>query len=105
MRNASPKPADTDATSSDERRHWSQLILLRPDNQAVIGVFLIAGLVMLAGLWLWHGWVHHDIVEIDTAEPLPYRFTVDINAASPAELAQLPDVGETLATRIVEAPE
>ncbi len=103
MRNASPKPADTDTASSEERRHWSQLVLLRPDNQAVIGVFLIAGLVMLAALWLWHGWVRDDIVEIDAAEPLPYRFTIDINSASPAELAQLPNVGETLAARIVES--
>jgi competence protein ComEA len=103
MRGASPKSADTDSTRGEERRPWSQLVLLRPDNQAVIGVFLIAGLIVLAGFWLWHGWMRQDIVEIDTVEPIPYRFTVDINTASPAELAQLPDVGETLAARIVEA--
>jgi competence ComEA-like helix-hairpin-helix protein len=79
--------------------------LLHPDNQSVIAVFLIVGLVSLAGLWIWRDWIQGSVVDINEAELPPYRFTVDINEASAAELAQLPDIGETMADRIVEARE
>lgn len=42
------------------------------------------------------------IIEIDRAEPLEYQFLVDVNSASWSELAQLPDIGEVLARRIVQ---
>lgn len=40
-------------------------------------------------------------VDIDDVEPVPAVFQVDINAAEWPEIAQLPGVGETLASRIV----
>ncbi len=43
------------------------------------------------------------MIEIDEAPPLSARFEVDINSADWPEMAQLPDVGETLARRIVES--
>jgi len=41
-------------------------------------------------------------IEIDRAEPLPYAFRVDVNSAMWPELAQLPEIGPKLASRIVE---
>ena len=49
--------------------------------------------------------VHGGLIEIDRAEPLVARFQVDINAATWPELAQVPEIGEVLARRIVEARE
>ena len=42
------------------------------------------------------------LIEIDDAPPTTVQYLVDINTASWPEIAQLPDVGETLARRIVE---
>lgn len=103
MKTGDPKAATKNGATCNSRTPWSQLILLRPDNQSVIAVFLVVGLVSLAGLWLWKDWVKGSVVEIDDAGPVPYRFTVDINEASAAELAQLPDIGETMADRIIES--
>jgi competence protein ComEA len=103
MKTVDPKSAINDGAINNSRDRWSRFILLHPDNQSVIAILLIVGLVALVGLWLWHGWIQGSVVEIDNAEPLPYRFSVDVNEASPAELAQLPDIGETMAERIVKA--
>ncbi len=45
------------------------------------------------------------LVEVDRTEHVPYEFLVDVNKAQWAELAQLPEVGEVLARRIVETRE
>jgi competence protein ComEA len=42
------------------------------------------------------------LIEVDRAKPVPYEFLVDVNAAEWPELAQLPEIGEVLARRIVE---
>ena len=64
--------------------------------------------VLLAGMLVW--WVMAGgrsgrLIEIDRAEPVAYEFLVDINSAQWPELAQLPDIGEVLARRIVETRE
>jgi competence protein ComEA len=105
MKTADSKSTSNDSASDNRRTPWSQLILLHPDNQAVIAVLLLIGAVSLAGFWLWRDGIEGSVVEIDHAESLPYRFTVNINQASAAELAQLPDIGETMASRIIEARE
>jgi competence ComEA-like helix-hairpin-helix protein len=59
----------------------------------------------LTGIAVWFfavgghrgGLVHHD-----AAPPATVRFTVNINAASTHELAQLPGLGPTMAARLVE---
>jgi competence protein ComEA len=53
--------------------------------------------------WFVQGGHRGELIEIDRAEPLAARFLVDINSAQWPELAELPDVGETLARRIVES--
>jgi competence protein ComEA len=53
--------------------------------------------------WLIHGGHRGELIEIDRAEPLTARYLVDLNAAEWPELAELPEIGETLARRIVES--
>jgi competence protein ComEA len=55
--------------------------------------------------WLTQGGWQGRLVEVDRAPPNTARFEVDINAAAWPELAQLPEVGETLARRIVATRE
>lgn len=64
---------------------------------------VLLSLVAMAGYWVLHGGGRGGLIEIDEAPPLSARFEVDINSADWPELAQLPDVGETLARRIVES--
>jgi competence protein ComEA len=53
--------------------------------------------------WVADGGPGGGLVEIDEASPLQATFQTDINTAEWTELAQLPEVGETLAQRIVES--
>ena len=57
----------------------------------------------MAAYWVIEGGPRGQLIEIDRAEPLTARFLVDINAAGWPELAQLPEVGEVLAQRIVDS--
>ncbi|REK13106.1 MAG: helix-hairpin-helix domain-containing protein [Planctomycetota bacterium] len=59
----------------------------------------------LAGYWLAQGGASGRLIEIDRAPRQPARFQVDINQAGWAELSALPEIGETLARRIVESRE
>ena len=74
---------------------------LRPRDQRTIAALLLAALLMVGGYWLvgklCHGWIDWDKVEHRQIE-----FLVRVNEASWIELAELPDIGETLAKRIVE---
>ena len=49
------------------------------------------------------GWAAGELIEIDRAEPLTARYLVDINKAEWPEFAELPDIGETMARRIVDS--
>ena len=64
---------------------------------------VLLGLASMGGWWVAHGGCRGRLVEIDRAEPLSAEFEVDLNEAEWPELAQLPDIGETLARRIVES--
>lgn len=70
--------------------------------QPVIATAVAAGLVAL-GVWyarearLGGGLVHHD-----APPPASGTFTVNVNAATAAELAQLPGLGPATASRIIE---
>jgi competence protein ComEA len=76
--------------------------LRRIDQPAVASLVLLA-LVAMGVYWLIHGGHRGELIEIDRAEPLTARYLVDINAAEWPELAELPEIGETLARRIVES--
>jgi len=71
---------------------------------------LLAAVVALALLAMFFAWRVQDsrrggLIEIERAAPVEIAYQVDINAASWPELAQLPQIGETLARRIVESRE
>ena len=74
----------------------------RGDQKAVAGLVLAA----LAGMgvyWIVQGGLRGELIEIDRVPPLVARFQVDVNAATWPELSQVPEIGETLARRIVES--
>ena len=95
MRNLQPnKPSDS-----------SQTPLLRRGEQAALAATVMVLFVSLAG-YLWRlNSEQGRFIDIDRAEPQVVRFEVDVNTASWPELAQLPEIGETLARRIVETRE
>ncbi|MEX0612895.1 MAG: helix-hairpin-helix domain-containing protein, partial [Pirellulales bacterium] len=77
-------------------------LLRRADQAAVAGLVAFA----LAGMgvyWFVHGGHRGELIEIDRAGPLTARYLVDINKAEWPEFAELPELGETLARRIVES--
>jgi competence protein ComEA len=77
--------------------------VLRHADQAVVGALVALSLVGMAAYWIVQGGFRGGLIEIDRASPLEARFRVDINRAEWPELSQLPEVGETLARRIVES--
>jgi competence protein ComEA len=93
--NTSPKK------SGDDVRH-GRPVLRRLDQAAVAGL-VFAALVGMGVYWFANGGHRGGLIEIDRAEPLTARYLVDINAAEWPELAELPQIGETRAQRIVES--
>ncbi len=77
--------------------------LIRRADQAVIAALTAIALAGAAAWYVRAGGLRGELVEIDNAPPLDYRFLVDINQAEWPELAQLPGIGPTLALRIVAA--
>lgn len=77
--------------------------LLRQGEQAAAALVTLVALVGLAAAWWLQGGTRGELLEIDRADPQPVQFVVDINSADWPELTLLPDVGETLAKRIVES--
>jgi competence protein ComEA len=84
-----------------QRPGWPKLTLRRPD-QAIAALLLAVGLTLLGGHWTYHHLRRGRLVEIDSVEPAPAPFVIDINEADWPEFCLLPGVGETLAKRIVE---
>lgn len=76
--------------------------LLRRLDQLSIAALVAIALASMAVWWLVEGGGTDRVVNIERAEPLEYAFRVDPNTAGWPELAQLPEVGEVLARRIVE---
>jgi competence protein ComEA len=77
--------------------------LLRRMDQAVVAVLVAASLGAMGVYWILRGGPRGELIQIDRANPLTARYLVDINKAAWPEFAELPDVGETLARRIVES--
>lgn len=91
-----------------ERQNLSKAIsdsrpLLRRADQAVVASLVVFALVGMAAYWVVLGGPRGDLIEIDRASSLEARYLVDINTADWSEFAELPNVGETLARRIVES--
>jgi competence protein ComEA len=77
--------------------------LLAPEHQLAIAVLVIVAVAWMAARWLAAGGLSGGLVDIDKAPLLEASFQTDINTAEWTELMQLPEVGETLAQRIVES--
>ena len=77
--------------------------LLRRLDQAAVASLVSLSLVAMATYWFVNGGHRGELIEIDRAEPLTARYLVDINAADWPELAELPELGESLARRITES--
>jgi competence protein ComEA len=77
------------------------LLLVR--DQAVVGFTVLSALLSMCVYWVAQGGLTGGLIEIDRAESLSAKFLVDINQAEWPELAVLPEIGPTLAQRIVES--
>jgi competence protein ComEA len=86
--------------SAHEER--SRPVLRRADQVAVASLVGLA-LVGMGVYWIRQGGPRGELIQIDRAQPLTAKYLVDINKADWPEFAELPDVGETLARRIVES--
>lgn len=88
----------TQAPPPSDRRIW----LLRRADQAAVAGLACAALAALAAYWLAQGGATGRLIEIDREPRRQVEFLVDVNRAEWPELAQLPEIGESLAKRIVE---
>jgi competence protein ComEA len=77
--------------------------LLRRMDQAAVASLIALALGAMGLYWFVKGGHRGELIEIDRAEPLTARYLVDINKADWPELAELPELGETLARRIVDS--
>lgn len=77
--------------------------LLREVDQVAVAALVLLALVGMAAYWIAAGGLRGELVEIDRVGPLEARFQVDVNRARWPELAQLPEIGEVLARRIVDS--
>ncbi len=76
-------------------------LLRRRDQQFLAALTVIAGLAVI-GWWWQNGGPSGRLIEWDKAPIRSARFEVNVNTATWPELTQLPEIGETLARRIVE---
>jgi competence protein ComEA len=72
-------------------------------DQATVAGLVVCALVGMGVYWVVQGGPRGDLIEIDRADPLSAKFQLDINKAEWPEFAELPEVGETLARRIVDS--
>ena len=90
-------PIERDERAADEPApFW-----LRRGDQLVLAVLCSALLVL--SLWHWaslSGWGMRP-VEVDRHPSRQYEFRIEINSATWVEWIQLPNIGETLARRII----
>ena len=86
-------------TPNPLRPPW--LVLGRAEQVVIAGCVCFC-LVAMTAYFVHQGGLRGRIIEIDRVDPTTVRFKVDVNSAAWPELVQLPDVGETLARRIVE---
>ena len=76
--------------------------LLPARAQPLVAALVAAGLLAMAVRFVASGGLRGGLVDHDRPPEVPLAFTVDVNSAGEAELAQLPGVGPALARRIVD---
>lgn len=74
-----------------------------PSRSQPLVALMLAGLLAAAGVWfVAAGGLSGGLVDHDAPPALEQLFTIDINAAGEAELAQLPGLGPVTARRILD---
>jgi competence protein ComEA len=92
---------DTAPSRGDDQRQVPSHFGLRRADQIVAGLLVFAVLGLAGVHWArLSGWGTQP-VEIERLPEREYEFRLEINAATWIEWVQLPDIGETLAKRIV----
>ena len=71
-------------------------------GRPLLAALTACGLAAMAGWFVAAGGLRGGLVQHDAPPPPSVVFTVNVNAASAAELAQLPGLGPALARRIVD---
>jgi competence protein ComEA len=85
----------------DLNREEKRGLLRRRDQRFLAGLTVIAGLAVFG--WWWHsGGPSGRLTEWHETPSQSTCFEVNVNTAPWPELTQLPEIGETLARRIVE---
>jgi competence protein ComEA len=95
-----PSHPQRKAAAPANRPSW---LLLKRMDQAVVAVLVAGALVGVGGYWFAQGGLSGRLIELERAAPQSVAFELDINAADWPELSVLPNIGETLAKRIVES--
>ena len=94
-------PADPEAERNAAEREVESYFGLRRNDQLAAAALISAILVFSGMHWgLLSGWGLEPI-EIERLPERKYAFRLDINTATWVEWMQLPEIGETLARRIV----
>ncbi|MDA1202347.1 MAG: helix-hairpin-helix domain-containing protein [Planctomycetota bacterium] len=70
-------------------------------SQPLLAAMLAVAVAGMAGWYVFSGGLSDRLVHHDAPPPADVRFTVNVNLAPPAELAQLPGLGPATAARIV----
>lgn len=76
--------------------------LLRRADQAVVAGFCLFAIIALGLYWTAKGGLSGRLIELDHADKTKVDFKVDINTAELNELIAIPEIGQTLAQRIVD---
>jgi competence protein ComEA len=95
-----PKDA-SESSAPDVNSDRPPRTLLRRADQLGIAVVALFAIVAIGGYWLNQAVVRERVIDIEKAAPLDPGFRVDINSSEWPELAQLPEIGESLARQIV----
>ena len=76
--------------------------VLPPRVQSLLAAATLCALTALAVWFVAAGGLGGGLVHHDAPPPATMRFTVNVNAAGAAELAQLPGLGPATAQRIID---
>jgi competence protein ComEA len=74
---------------------------LKRGDQLTAAVLTAFAFLALAIYWWRHGGLQGRLVEVEELRPLVVEFRVNPNTADWPEIAQIPEIGETLAKRII----
>lgn len=75
--------------------------ILKRGDQLTAAILTVIALAAMAIYWWRQGGLQGRLVEVEQLPVRQAEFLVDVNAADWPELAQVPEIGETLAKRIV----